>query len=96
MAAASSRSTALGVISVNDWGPKSLNLRPEGLRAGKGYGALGGSVSPLPSNSKLAQWGPGRSYGKMWFWCISGLEKSSNLDISQLIGRSQHLELCKI
>ena len=45
---------------------------------------------------KLAQWGVGRSSGKMWFWCISGLEKSSNPDISQLDGHFHLLELCKI
>ena len=67
---------------------------------------LGRSNKPLPSPpakgsgvwvsvvSAGAQWGPRRSYGKMWFWCISGLEKSSNLDISQLVGRFQLLELC--
>jgi len=31
----------------------------------------------------------------MWFWCMSGIEKSSNLDISQLVGRFQLLELGK-
>ena len=35
---------------------------------------------------KLAQWGPGRSDVRMWFWCISGLEKSTNLDISHALG----------
>jgi len=30
----------------------------------------------------------------MWFWCISELEKSSNLDISLLVGRFQLLEFC--
>ena len=35
---------------------------------------------------KLAQWGPGRSDVRMWFWCISGLEKSTNLDISNALG----------
>ena len=44
---------------------------------------------------KLAQWGPWRSYGKMRFWCISGLEQSTNLDSSLLVGRFQLLELCK-
>jgi len=44
---------------------------------------------------KLDQWSPGRSYGKIWFWCMSGIEKSSNLDISQLVGRFQLLELGK-
>jgi len=32
---------------------------------------------------------------KMWFWCISRLKKSSNLDVLQLVGRFQFLELCK-
>ena len=32
---------------------------------------------------------------EMWLWNISWLEKSSNLDISQLAGRLQLLELCK-
>ena len=35
---------------------------------------------------KLAQWGPGRSDVRMWFWCISGLEKSTNRDISHALG----------
>ena len=32
---------------------------------------------------------------KTWFWCISRLKKSSNLDVLQLVGRFQFLELCK-
>ena len=39
--------------------------------------------------------GSERSYGKMWFRRISGLEKSSNLGISQSIGRFQLSELLK-
>jgi len=44
---------------------------------------------------EFAQWGPGRSYGKLRFWCISGLEKSRIVDDSQLVGRFQLSELCK-
>jgi len=70
----------------------------EGL-LGRGSKA-GASLPPhqlgdLGECCKLAHWGPGRSCGKVWFWCISGLEISSNLDSSQLVGRSQLLELYK-
>ena len=67
-------------------GPKSRSLMPEGLRAGQ-VRVLGPS-SPAEGSGercKLTEWGPGRSYGKMWFLYIPGLEKSSNLNISQLV-----------
>ena len=62
---------------------------------------MGSKQAPSPpakgsgERCKLAQWGRGQSSGKMWLWCISGLEKSSNLDISRLSGRFQLSKLCK-
>jgi len=53
-----------------------------------GVGFLGRGSKPPPhqlkgmeKRCKLTQWSPGAKLRKMWFWCISGLEKSSNLDI---------------
>jgi len=31
----------------------------------------------------------------MWFWCIPGIKRSSNLDKSQLVGSFQLLNFCK-
>jgi len=91
-----------GLASSVKRGPKSWSLRPEWLRVGGGVGFLRQGSKPPPCQlrglgecCKLAQWSPGRSYGKMLFWCMSGIEKSSNLDISQLVGRFQLLELGK-
>ena len=61
---------------------RSEKLKPETRRAksGDGVGFLGKGNKPphgsgvlVSVNCKLAQWGPERTYGKMWFWCISGL-----------------------
>jgi len=49
----------------------------------------------LEERCKLAQWSPRQSSVKCCLGCISDIEKSSNLDISQLVGRFQLLELCK-
>ena len=83
--------------------PEKLKLEARRAKSGDavaGQGSRGGVASPSPPAKglgeccKLAQWGTGRSYGKMWFWCISGLEKSSNLDISRLVGRFLLLAFC--
>ena len=68
-------------------------MSPEGLRAGAGEGfgegqqGVWGAVR-LPS-------GMGKAPGKYGFGCIWGLQKSSNFDISQSVGRFQLSGLCK-
>jgi len=83
-------------------------LKPEARRAnsGDGVGFLGRGSKPPPNllqgvrvwvsavSSPSGVRGGGRSCGKMWFWCISGFEKSTNLDISELVDRFQLMELC--
>jgi len=99
--------TSAGVISVSGWRvwrvrKAEVSPRPERPTARTGDGVLeDGQQAPchqlrgLEECCKLAQLGPGRSAGKMWFLCISGLEKSTNLDISQLVDRFQVLDLYK-
>jgi len=63
-------------------------LKSEARRAESGHWIFGeGQQAPSPpakgsgERCKLTQWGHGRSYGNFGFWCISGLEQSSNFDI---------------
>ena len=74
-----------GVGYMERWVQRAASLPPHQL-----IGLImivGASVVLLVRMLKVASptGGPGRSYGIMWFWCISGLEKSSNLDISQSV-----------
>jgi len=76
-------------------GPKSWSQRPDGLTAGTGWGSWRGAATLEQAPSPPAKVSRGvalhvsspsevRGHGKTWFWHISRLEKSSNLDNDNL------------
>jgi len=83
------------MISVRDYGGLGRRLsetRLEKLKSeagmaesGTGYGSWGRAASPHTRNGSGVS-SPSGVQGKapkMWFWYISGIEKSSTLEISQ-------------